>query len=232
MDPVISPSGKYRLTITINESRCSHGVITRISDNTVIAEIDRNYDVFHHSFFMRDGNEWMVTGKTYLTQTFINLDTGQIIHFPEGDENSFSFCWSTVHASPDGKTLAVDGCVWGAPYEIRFYDWTDINKVPKQLTIECDKDFWLDPNEMENIKWTNDVTFEFDLVKTRNYTDVKDLQTGLTRRFFDDVHADLDYLCNKIYPTMDKYEIDHGSIELTRQHQIFYRDGNIMKQRK
>ena len=30
-----------------------------------------------------------------------------------------------AYLSPDGHTLAVDGCHWACPYEYRFFDFTD-----------------------------------------------------------------------------------------------------------
>lgn len=62
----------------------------------------------------------------YQGQTVIELDTGNhVSHLPKSAENGAGFCWAAIHPSPNGKVIAVEGCFWGAPYEIRFYDFAE-----------------------------------------------------------------------------------------------------------
>lgn len=163
----LSPSGKYKLTISFYKTRegCwgySKGVVTRVSDDSVIAEIARNYSNFHHTFFIRDQSEWLCTGKTYLSQCFVNLDTGEVYDNLASKEQH-SFCWSKVYANPSGTILAVNGCVWGGPYEINFYDFSDPSKgwpLIKYNSYDIDYDLYC--GEEFRVKWIDNETFDYE----------------------------------------------------------------------
>ena len=53
----------------------------------------------------------------------VNL-TRRLTHtyFPEEAYNGGGFCWAAAYPSPDCSLLAVDGCYWGAPYEVVLYE--------------------------------------------------------------------------------------------------------------
>lgn len=151
---VLSPSGKYELTIDVfntnkdpnDMGRCweySQGIVRRKSvanatgdsrkgdtDGVEIACIKRNY-WFTHGFFEAHGSEWLWSGSTYMSQCFVNLDTGVV--YDNADTTKDCFCWvkvspSTVTPSTtvNGRSiLAVEGCYWGGPYMIQFYDFSD-----------------------------------------------------------------------------------------------------------
>lgn len=126
---VTSPSGRHRLVLRYYDQgkgywRYSRGTVYRVSDGTQVADVKRNYSTFHHSFVVKDGNEYLISGRKYMSQTIVNLDTGVEVE-RRGDGESAGFCWAEHALSPDENTLLVDGCVWAAPYEYRFYDFTD-----------------------------------------------------------------------------------------------------------
>jgi hypothetical protein len=161
---IISPSNKYKLIISRYKTGedtwdYSNGKIIRLSDNKEIASINRNYPAFTHTWFYKNNNEWLQTGSTYMSQTFVNLDTGVIYDNTEElnktDEynEGFSFCWRTVSISPDGNTLAVFGCYWACPDEYRFYDFTSPDKGWYELDNECNNS-----DDMEG-HWNTDGTF-------------------------------------------------------------------------
>lgn len=170
---VISPSGRFKLCISIYKTRPGYwnytkGVVTRISDNHIIAEIARNYSLFHHTFFMRDNgdgtqSEWLCAGKTYLSQCFINLDSEEIYDNSDSkDITGHSFCWAKVYANPSGTILAVDGCVWGGPYEINFYDFSDPTKGRFLMSVkDFDTDYDLYCNDEYKAEWLDDDTFKY-----------------------------------------------------------------------
>lgn len=141
----ITPSGRFKLVRRWYSTKkgCwnySRGTVYRISDGKEICDIKRNYSSFHHSFIMKDGQEWLITGRSYMSQTLINLDTGEEFE-PEGDQyNGQAFCWSGARLSPDGNVLLVEGCHWACPYEYRFYDFSDPAKGWPEIQIyENDK---------------------------------------------------------------------------------------------
>ena len=132
---VLSPSGRYRLAIRTYRTaprRWSYtrGTVTRVVDGSVVCDIQRNFNVFHHSFVTKDEHEYLIAGRSYMSQTIIDLDRGR--EFEPGSDHygGGAFCWARCYLSPDGNTLAVDGCVWAAPYEYRFFDFTDPSRGP------------------------------------------------------------------------------------------------------
>jgi len=122
---VLSPSGRFRLTITNYKSGwLSRGVVTRVEDGVELANIIRNYS-FKYSWVIKGGSEYLITGRSYMSQTIVNLETGAILE-PKGNQyDGHTFCWALASLSPDSNTLVVDGCHWACPYEFRFFDFTD-----------------------------------------------------------------------------------------------------------
>lgn len=144
---ITSPSKRFKLIIESYKTKegCwsyARGIIYRLSDNSIIYSIDRNYSTFHHSWIIKDGQEYLISGESYLTQIIIDLETSEVFKSSD-NKNSNAFCWADVLISSDGKTLVVDGCVWGGPYEIRFYDFTDPSKGWPELPLKNkdDSDF-------------------------------------------------------------------------------------------
>lgn len=132
-EEIISPSDRYRLVIRYYDQgekywNYSRGTVYRISDGVEIADVKRNYSTFHHSFVVKNGEEYLISGRSYMGQTIVNLDTGVELNDSQWKGEGYKgyeFCWADSYLSPDGNTLAVHGCTWGAPYEFRFYDFTD-----------------------------------------------------------------------------------------------------------
>jgi len=130
----LSPSGRYRLVIRYYDQgkgywRYSRGTVYRVSDGVEVADVKRNYSTFHHSIVTKDGDEYLISGRSYMGQTIANLDTGaeyndKIWKAARGYQG-FEFCWAAHWLSPDGNTLVVNGCVWGGPYEFKFFDFSD-----------------------------------------------------------------------------------------------------------
>ncbi len=121
---VTSPSGRYQLAIHDLE-RESRGVVTRLSDGAVVCDLTRNYGMFHHTFVTKDGRDFLIAGRSYMSQTIVDLDRGAEYEPPGDQEDGMAFIWVACFLSPDGTTLAVDGCIWACPYELRFFDFTD-----------------------------------------------------------------------------------------------------------
>ena len=162
----ISPSGKYKLVVNCYKTKetiwnYSCGVVIRVNDNGVIAEIPRNYRIFDHSFLTKNGQEWLQAGRTYMSQIFINLETNEIFDNMEQSARSaeymsgVSFCWSTSMISPNGNTLAVVGCFWGGPYEHKFFDFTN----PSIGWPELRSDDLYDYVGNKDAHWNEDGTF-------------------------------------------------------------------------
>jgi len=128
-DEKLSPSGKYKLLIRSYSTSpgCwnhTRGTVTRVSDGTEVCDIVRNYS-FTHSFVTKGDVEYLITGRSYMSQTIVNLETGQDMEPQDFHYQGFAFCWVRATLMGDEKTLLVDGCHWAAPYEFRFHDFSD-----------------------------------------------------------------------------------------------------------
>lgn len=130
----LSPSGKYKLIIgqyktKDQEWNYSNGKLIRLSDGKEIASINRNYPTFHHSWFIKNNHEWLQTGTTYMSQTFVDLDTGFVydnfdkIKETKEYQEEMAFCWIRSQMWND-NTLIVLGCYKSRPYQYKFYDFS------------------------------------------------------------------------------------------------------------
>ena len=196
-ETIISPTGKYKLVISYYKTtgwEYTCGEVFRLSDNILVCKIPRNYCDFYHAFFIKNQEEWLVTGMAYMSQTFVNLDKEQIYHdvvgemYTETYKKGYSLCWYRMFASPDGNTLAVEACPWGGSYSIYFFDITDISKgwpMLEEEVSDCQESAYSKPPI-----WNEDNTFtiynenEYKKLGSKNY------------HFQDDEYHDLPELQN------------------------------------
>ena len=195
---VISPSGKYKLTIKSYKTKegCwnyTSGSVTRVDDDSLITTINRDYSAFNHSFFNRDGVEWLWTGKTYLSQCFVNLETGEIYdNSTDKAINGSSFCWTNVMTNASGTILAVVGCIWGGPYDIIFYDFTDPAKGWPLIEFDgYQTDYDISADQDYELRWIDDTTVE--------YTSLREFSTRFNKQVDDLTMEEL-----KELPTSDE----------------------------
>lgn len=152
----LSPSGKYKLVVTPYRTSAggwaySQGLVYRLTDDKLVAEVQRNYRSFPFAWVENHAKGgFLLCGEDYQGQTVINLETGgRRDHLPSGAQNGVGFCWAAIHPSPNGKVIAVEGCFWAAPYEIRFYDFAE-PMLPPWVQIS-------DGGELSNFfGWTDD----------------------------------------------------------------------------
>lgn len=136
---VFSPSLKFKLVIETfkTKSNCwdyTRGTLFETRTNKIIAQIDRNYCTFHHSWLTINGQEWLQTGRTYMSQIFVNCNNSEIY---DCETNNSQFCWAESWIANDQKTLIVLGCFWGGCYEYIAYDFNDfINKKIAPLEMD------------------------------------------------------------------------------------------------
>lgn len=187
----VSPSGAYRLAITPYATkpgswRYSQGLVYR--GDTLVGEVQRNYGSF--PFAWVEGHEkgdFLLCGEDYQGQTVINLKTGaRRDHLPSSAAAGHGFCWADIHPSPTGKLVAVVGCHWAAPYEVRFYDFAD-PMLPPWPEIESSDD--------------RDQFFEW----------INDEQARIGRRV--EVHKVLGKTLNELYAAQERGEITNEEYE-------------------
>jgi hypothetical protein len=145
----LSPSGRHRLVMRYYDQgdgywRYSRGTVYRVSDGAEVADVKRNYSTFHHSFVTKGRDEYLISGRSYMGQTVVNLETALELNDEawkaEQGYCGFELCWAAHWLSPDGNTLVVNGCVWGGPYGFHFFDFTDPEKGWPQLEQDLDLD--------------------------------------------------------------------------------------------
>lgn len=156
-----SPSGLYKLQVMEYGPgkepswRYSRGIVTRLSDGKIIADVRRNIGHFWHTWVEHpNGNEYLLCGEDYQGFSVINLSRDSYqAYFPEQGYQGFGFCWTAAYPSPDKYVLAVDGCYWACPYELVFFDFRMPDDLPyKELGRTgglLESDGWIDNNAFQ-----------------------------------------------------------------------------------
>lgn len=126
----------YTLEVSYYKTKKGYSDFTRgivKKNNEIIADVKRNYNYFIYCFAEREnGEKYMLCGEDYQGYTVINLlEKTTNTYIPSAWEFGGGFCWIDIDYYDD--ELRVEGCVWGGPFEIIRYDFSDPNKLP--LTI-------------------------------------------------------------------------------------------------
>lgn len=164
---ILSPSGKFRLLIRHYGTKPGYWSYSRgtvYQGDQEVCDIKRDYHSFTHSFIVKNGQEWLITGRSYMSQTIVNLETGQIYEPPGDQFESHAFCWVEARLSPDERVLVVAGCHWACPYEFRFYDFSDPARGWPELKIENLPDDYVS----EDSKWPSFVDDTIVCHQTKN----------------------------------------------------------------
>ncbi len=139
-----SPDGRYELEICLYSAgpeswNYSRGIVRRLADQAIVADVRRNYGIFWHTWLQHpSGDMYFLCSEDYQGYSVINLDLGTSqVFFPEAGYEGWGFCWTAVYPSPDGLVLAVDGCYWGCPYEMVFFDFSDPTHLPLAEIGRC-----------------------------------------------------------------------------------------------
>ncbi len=155
-----SPSGRYFLRITEYTAgpgswNYSRGVVFREGDSDAVVDLKRNYGMFWHAWVQLRGREYLLCGEDYQGYNVIDLDAGtNTLTFPPDAYKGKGFCWAAAYPSPDGETLAVEGCYWACPYEVVFIDFTDPSKSPLPELCRFE--------DLESVgAWVSDREFQF-----------------------------------------------------------------------
>jgi hypothetical protein len=128
--------GDYKLIIkTYNTSKVSGSNTWEYTEgfvynkNVLMGSIKRNYARFPYCFF----EHYLVSGRSYMRQTIIDCENGQIYDNTD-DPEAGDFCWDTIYYMKN--TLIVLGCYWGASYEYCFFDVSDVSKGWSMLSVD------------------------------------------------------------------------------------------------
>ena len=157
----ISSTGRYKLeTVGYRQRKPDvNWTVTKVKiyDNQssdLAFEFFTDYHSFFHKWLVIRELEYLVGGEVLCGgQTTINLSSGEMESYCPADDG---FIWSDFYLSPSGNRLAVIGCHWACPYEVRIYDFSN----PLALPLPEVKTVSLDDSELDYIEWTDDYHFK------------------------------------------------------------------------
>lgn len=138
----LSPHGGYKLVVKTYDTGKVSGRSTweytqgfvYDMENNLIGTIKRNYSSFPFVFFKQGTKQYLVSGRSYMKQTILDLDNGMI--YDNTDEpDSDDFCWADI-AQLDENTVVVSGCYWGGGYEYKFFDFINLSGGWPELKVE------------------------------------------------------------------------------------------------
>jgi hypothetical protein len=138
----------------------SRGIVRRLADGAVVADIKRNYSDFWHAWVQHpNGCEYLLCGEDYQGYSIINLTKNTVsTYLPPEALKGHGFCWTSVYPSPDGLILAVYGCYWAQPYEAVLYDFSNPGVLPLPELHRIDPEDW----QVDSvIGWEDDDTLVF-----------------------------------------------------------------------
>jgi hypothetical protein len=140
IEVINSPSGKYSVTVTKYKTNKENKVYTLgsvylNSNKQLISEIQRDYATFPLTFVENhpNGHDYLVCSEDTQGQTVVELDTGEKVSWVP---ILAGFCWVDMTPSPSRTLIAVDGCYWACPYEIKIYDFSNPMKPPFECLTE------------------------------------------------------------------------------------------------
>lgn len=128
-----SPSGEYHLVIYKYKTDPGYGDVSlgkiyKKGSDTPLFEVRRNFYSFPYSWVEGhpNGHDYLITGEDYQGQTVLELDTGnRRDYLPEAAKKGHGFCWAGHAFNYKHQILVVEGCFWAAPYESKFFDFSD-----------------------------------------------------------------------------------------------------------
>ncbi len=151
-----SPSRNFELVVDTyaepgSDWHYSRGLVRELGTEEFIADIRRSAPKFLFAWVERSDGEFLVCGEDPEGYTVVDVRRGVSVCTPP---DGSGFNWLQVYPSPDGQTLAVEGCVWGAPNDLVFYDFSDprVSPMPEIARFSMPTDV---------LGWVSATTFKF-----------------------------------------------------------------------
>ena len=169
----LSQSKKYKLdTVQYRQNAPGRNwTITKIKihhniANEVMFEFKIDNDSFFHQWLTIGGEEYLIFAEAVCGGQSI-IDFNRKI-FESYDTPEDGFIWTSFHLSPDNTKLAVIGCVWACPYEIKIYDFSN----PLDLPLTEISTLKLGEEEKAVVDWFNN-----NHIRTENYNGVSRIRS-------------------------------------------------------
>lgn len=156
---LVSPSRRYccdvsayRLDVPGQNWQVARAIVRERSSGAEIARIICEDDRFWHCWLERDDGAYLLCAESLGGQTTIDLTTGAITSYHSADDE---FIWTERYPAPGQRRLAVIGCYWAWPFELRVYDCAQPLSLPLRQT---QAEILLGPSE-EFGGWLSDSSF-------------------------------------------------------------------------
>ena len=130
-----SPCGRY--TVEVTEllgkgdgewpSQLLRIVARRVCDQTQIVEMVTDSRDFYPGWVSRGDNDYLLFQELQGGPTVVDLIRGEVASYYDAEDD---FIWTDYHLSPSGSRLAVGGCYWACPWDMRVYDFSSPLSVP------------------------------------------------------------------------------------------------------
>lgn len=167
-----SPSGQFELVIDTyaeagSEWNFSRGVLREVGTEEVIADVRRADPKFLFAWVSHKAGDFLVCGEDTQGYNVIDIRRGINVWTPP---DGSGFNWLAVYPAPDGRVLAVEGCVWGSPNQLVFLDFDHPLSTPlpeiARFSMPTDVQGWVSENtfkftrfkvsdrEHEAVAWT------------------------------------------------------------------------------
>lgn len=180
---VTSKSGNYSVIVQVYDitkdiiyskiKEYTKGTVINNTTGEEIITIHRNYNDFLAIFFVQNGTEWLLCGKTHSTQSFIDLDN-KIVY-----DNKDPLYWSKVYFNPSKTTLLIEGEILGDSSGLFLYDISNIPKGWKMIDFD-DEDIIDICYYDYKVKWIDDDTVQLKSYRTKEeYLDDTDFNHDL-----------------------------------------------------
>jgi len=127
----------------------------------LIGSIKRNYMSFPFCFFKQNNQEYLISGSSYMRQTILDCQTGEI--YDNVNEDVSNYCWASIEQL-DENTVFVQGCYWGGGYNYCFFDFTNFKTGWYELNVDesITSKYYLDDNMSSYTIENNIVTIKHD----------------------------------------------------------------------
>lgn len=104
-------------------------------------EIKRNVQLFEyftdaddsdcgHAWICKNNKEYLLLPEAFQGQSVFDISTNKLYSFYSSAE---PFIWRHIYPSPNANKIAVIGCYWGHPNELRVYNTENITTLPYLL---------------------------------------------------------------------------------------------------
>lgn len=84
-------------------------------------------------WFTKNNNDYLILPEAFQGYSVFDVQNRRLHSFYSSND---PFIWISVLPSPDGNKIAVDGCYWACPNELRIYDTTNLSQLPFALLYQ------------------------------------------------------------------------------------------------